>query len=187
MNDYGRVLKPIKTEYKGIIFDSKSEAVFARTLDLACTDAYLWNYHPNGPHSKKIHPWDFYIRRPKKEMSMHEWNGDLLIEYKPSMPTRTYVKNLTEKVRAWPFRSILVWGNPWDGPRKDGITPLCSYVAYPIFCLFHGHWGWGDFEPIADWGGDGTELFSHRHPIGEMLGITEAMAQEARQYRFDLR
>jgi hypothetical protein len=43
----------IKTEYKRIIFDSKSEAVFARTLDLG---GHQWIYHP-PEHCG--HVWDF--------------------------------------------------------------------------------------------------------------------------------
>lgn len=162
-------MKAIKTEYRGVIFDSKSEAVFARTLDIA---GVHWIHHP-GEHCG--HPWDFLIVANSIET---------LIEYKPAMPTMTYVRNLTEAMSANPVESILIWGNPWNGKaRGDFGRADCCYVAYPIFSSF-AKYGWGDFEPIADCGVD--EPYSNRHEIRHMLGITEPMAQEAMRYRFDL-
>jgi len=79
-----------RTEYKGIVFDSKSEAVFARTLDLG---GHQWVYHP-PQHC--VHIWDFLVFRS------HMNNEPILVEYKPQMPTNTYVDNLTEKMRADP-------------------------------------------------------------------------------------
>jgi hypothetical protein len=178
-------MKPKKTEYKGIVFDSKSEAVFARTLHLA---GHQWEYHP-APHSKHCsHEWDFLVWR--KTYEIPGYAGDMtyappiLIEYKPSMPTGTYVDKLTEEMRADPHESIVVWGNPWDGVDKRIDGPKeCCYRVYPIFCSY-GKYGWGDTIRDLDHGGDVPT--SYRHPTWHVLGITEDMAQEAKEYRFDL-
>lgn len=188
-------IKAIRTEYRGIVFDSKSEAVFARTLDLA---GLRWKHHP-GKHCG--HPWDFLVYRTDIECDafqldeivdigegiwtqpdpvVYSFNRPFptLIEYKPAPPTATYIENLTEAMRANPMESVIIWGNPWNGPFMG-----CSYVCYPIFTK-HGRFGWGDFCQPADNGEDVP--YSNRHEIGDMFGITEAMAQEAREYRFDL-
>lgn len=184
-----------KTEYKGIVFDSKSEAVFARTLDLA---GHYWVYHPS-PHCG--HEWDFLvfpnileIKHRMLEVGGRRYYGPssqivgfrdpMLIEYKPKMPTMSYVENLTNRMRANPIESVLVWGNPWDGPaKKCDVNVVCCYYVYPIFSRY-AKYGWGDFAPLADHSEDAPK--SHRHPIRDFLGITEQMAQEAKCYRFDL-
>jgi len=190
-------IKAIRTEYRGIVFDSKSEAVFARTLDLA---GLKWKHHP-GEHCG--HPWDFFVWRWEHTFEIVHFDGSFdigdgcgsqagyepqmmgyhkpigtLIEYKPSPPTATYIENLTEAMRANPMESVIVWGSPWNGPFMG-----CSYVCYPIFTK-HGRFGWGDFCQPADNGEDVP--YSNRHEIGDMFGITEQMVQEAREYRFDL-
>jgi len=202
-------MEAIKTEYRGIVFDSKSEAVFARALDLAD------NYYAYHPGERCGHPWDFFVIRHmdkavelkrfwdifnrhmtelieeeqrKKvfqdmiwQMGYRSW----LVEYKPKMPTNTYVDNLIKKMAKNPVESIVVWGNPWDGYDDyfEPLDPRCSYVAYPIFTRW-GRYGWGDFIRLADNGSD--QSFSYRHNLTEMLGITESIAQEAKDYRFDL-
>lgn len=184
--------KAIPTEYKGVRFDSKSEAVFARTLDLAGHD---WVYHP-GEHCG--HAWDFLVfpthgqrvvqytcvcgKGFKSQTPIFQLHyRPVLIEYKPSAPTDTYIRNLTVAMSEQPYESIIVWGSPW----KPGGTAVsdCCYTAYPIFSSY-AKYGWGDFCRAGD---NGEELpMSHRHNIKDMLGITERMAQEAKSYRFDL-
>jgi len=163
-----------KTEYKKIIFDSKSEAVFARTLDLG---GHQWIYHPPEHCS---HMWDFLVFR----MHMGDTPMPILVEYKPKMPTNTYVDELTNKMRCDPKESVVVWGNPWDSVDRSIDGPQeCCYRVYPIFCSY-GKYGWGNFIRLADNGGDWPT--SSRHPTWDVLGITEAMAQEAKNFRFDL-
>jgi len=100
------------------------------------------------------------------------------------MPTNTYVDNLTDKIRVDPKESIVVWGNPWDGLDRSIDGPdQCCYRVYPIFCS-HGKYGWGDFIRLADNGGDWPT--STRHSTWDILGITEEMAQESKEYRFDI-
>lgn len=177
---------PIKTEYQGIVFDSKSEAVFARTLDLVRIKhpktMVWWEYHPKGWEIESSqHEWDFKVLF-NDFPHFNPYNSiSLFIEYKPSSPTETYAINLTNKVnKKYPFHSAIVWGSPWNGP----VWNDCSYVIYPIF-LRGQKFGWGDFCQAADNGEN--FLCSYRHDIREYLGITEKIAQEAKQYRFDLR
>ena len=170
-------MKAIKTEYKGVykleptVFDSKSEAVFARTLDLAGIE---WAYHVD--HCD--HNWDFLTWG-------HNWRPSILVEYKPKMPTNTYIHNLTEKMRDDPRESVIIWGNPWDGfdPEWPVPPPPCSYIVYPIFTKF-GKFGWGNYIPLADHGWN--EPFSTYHNMFGMFGIYEEIVQEAKNYRFDL-
>ena len=166
----------VPTEYNGIRFRSKSEAVLARMLDLSNHGGFV--YEPPG----HIHAWDFEVVTPNCP-----WCGrrGLLIEYKPTEPTLAYVQNLIDKVRPAverskfkSFHSFLIWGNPWQ-PRSYGSC----YTIYPIFTKL-GKYGWGDFDPVADHGT--AELFSYRHSI-DILGFTKDMEQEAMEYRFDLK
>ena len=77
--------EPIPTEYKGVRFRSKSEAIFARAMDLAFPGDLFWEYEPKD---FAIDWWvpDFHV--------IHPYSGDCLIEYKPSEVTETYKENL---------------------------------------------------------------------------------------------
>ncbi len=136
-------LKPIKTEYKGIVFDSKSEAVFARCLDLAeiCfvyhpTDPCHGNWYENGWKFPKpiddvesndsrcpTHEWDFLTftnQRRKLEIggSTYYFNSLLptLVELKPSLPNKTYIENIKSKCSDTNWLWLLVYGNVWSDP-----------------------------------------------------------------------
>jgi len=185
-------MEPIKTEYKGIVFDSKSEAVFARALDLAGNE---WFYHP-GSHCG--HDWDFLVFSRQMEYA-REWssccgktfhsessfcNGPVvkpsLVELKPSMPTRTYVDNLTQKMRDCPYESLVVYGSPWSG-----ITNYKNliYSVYPIFSTYYKY-GWGDYEPCASNGF--PDPYAIEYCAFLMYGLSNDVVLEASKYRFDL-
>ena len=187
---------PVKTEYMGTVFDSKSEAVFARVLHALGHD---YVYHPNK-HCD--HEWDFLVfRKAMFEKRTYASVGSghyiskimydvtpppILIEYKPSAPTETYIGNITRKTSAKPIESVIVWGNPWAGPPNLSLMHDLSYVVYPVFTT-HGRYGWGDFCSMADNGGADLP-FSNRHTFGEMFGCSnDRVIQDAVKYRFDLR
>jgi len=164
------IKKPIQTEYKGIVFSSKSEAVFARTLDIANA---MWVYHPPIYCN---HSWDFIVTpatRPKVPT---------LVAYKSQMPSNDYVDNLVSLMKATPYESVVVWGNPWDGIDMsiDGSLDCC-YRVYPIFSSY-AKYGWGDFVRFADNGGDWPTSF--RHDTFGVLGIKEDMVQQAKTHKF---
>lgn len=121
---------PTLTEYRQTVFRSKSEAVFARSLDLV---GALWNYEPFAG-KKGVpggHHWDFLIflpclKRQFAHVGSHVFLGEgyfvyspWFIEYKPARPTRTYTENLISKLESWDGQNHygnygLIYGNPWD-------------------------------------------------------------------------
>lgn len=133
-------MKATKTEYQGIVFDSKSEAIFARVMTLA---KCRWFYHPKPFNG---HAWDFIVQ-PFPRFGAHEQCvGDsvysyiqytpqplVFIEYKPRQPTATYVNNLKCSLSGSPVGGLIVYGDPFcEGDYKEillnagqsGITPV---------------------------------------------------------------
>ena len=190
---------PIRTEYMGTVFDSKSEAVFARVMHILGHD---YVYHPSEHCG---HEWDFLVfRKPLGKVKTVVFVGGeryinpfphepeekpILVEYKPGPPTKTYIENLTNKMRKNPFESVLVWGSPWASihPVLKDYGMNLSYVCYPIFTR-HDRFGWGDFCQLADSGYDCDPPFSQRHTFSDMFGCDfDFQIQAALKYRFDLR
>tara|TARA_R110000868_G_C10936758_1_gene766747 strand:+ start:262 stop:846 length:585 start_codon:yes stop_codon:yes gene_type:complete len=122
-------MKSTKTEYQGVVFDSKSEAIFARAMDL---DSCRWLYHPK-PHNG--HEWDFIVQ-PFPSFGSHELRvGDnfysyleytpqplILVEYKPKRPTDTYILNLQESLVGSPIDGMIVYGDPFSGEEYTEIV-----------------------------------------------------------------
>lgn len=162
---------PRPTEYAGTRFRSKSEAVFARCLELS---GYTWEYEPGEVAG---HSWDFLIDR--KHLCGRDQERFVFIEYKPSEPTASYIDSLTERMKHCPVESLLVYGSPWN---PIGFSPYSKcYITYPIF-THDGKYGWGDFNQHGDNGED--FLFSHRHY--DSLAV-DKYAFDAMSYRFDLK
>lgn len=100
-------LKAVPTEYRGIRYRSKSEAMFARWLDLSRQDSVrkasscmtwfesVWVYEPNltwlGGFS-----CDFYLCWIEIQNNVTQMKHRC-IEYKPSRPTNTYCSNLFDR------------------------------------------------------------------------------------------
>jgi hypothetical protein len=87
-------MKARPTEYRGITFDSKSEARIALYLDhVRCK----WAYHPNGVEASDGYRPDFMLVNIADGRNPFYALGDVsinLIEYKPSLPTQTYMNEL---------------------------------------------------------------------------------------------
>lgn len=106
---------PTPTEYHGIVFRSKSEALFARVLDLR-TDAWIyepaWLADPDG--------WvpDFFVLA---RMTKYPHKA-FVIEYKPRIPTETYLKQLAGRMARisnnYGFLCICAYGSFYDEPRE---------------------------------------------------------------------
>lgn len=181
-------LKARPTEYKGIRFRSKSEAVFARCLDLSPV-ASGWIYEPftgmDVPHQ-----WDFSVVveehcichacRQHTSKTKH-----LLIELKPSEPTRTYIDELIGKTRetaetrkAEGIRedTYIVWGSPWERDPMGRPEEAPVYAMFPIFSSWWKY-GWGNYVAECQWTG---HQGSNDHFIGEILGISEDIVEEAK-------
>lgn len=147
------------TEYAGIVFRSKSEAVLARALDLHPGCAGNWVYEPEMFATSDGWKPDFYFRMV---LSDSIWSG--IVEYKPSPPTETYTarlkqyyEQLRQNKKLGVFDFGLLVGNPWSG----------GYCVN-LFC------------PAGD---DAREVAS-RHGA-ELYSIFNYF-EEARRYRFDL-
>ena len=80
-------IKAKKTEYMGTVFRSKSEAMFARLLDLTCDT--VWFYEPEQFRLVDKYVPDFLIIKKKENKPRLDF-----IEYKPKEPTASYLGNL---------------------------------------------------------------------------------------------
>lgn len=91
-----KTLKPKLTECKGTVFRSKSEAIFARHLDLC---GLHWVYEPDRSKTDHWiggdHCWDFFV-----SCFLNCGFVCSYIEYKPSAPTDTYVQNLINDINS---------------------------------------------------------------------------------------
>jgi len=76
-------MEAIPTEYKGIVFRSKSEAQFAFMLDNSSMLATGWVYEPNNLRCKDGYIPDFLLFQKQRI---------IIIEYKPIEPTTTYLE-----------------------------------------------------------------------------------------------
>jgi len=151
---------PIETEYNGEIFRSKTEAVFARCLDLL---GALWVYEPTLIPDMPYKP-DFEVAMKCKiagctERVLTNW----LIEIKPEIPTDSYLKKL---------------GSDFDEICQGGYKQYQMLIAISIKTgLFLGCFirdsdtnEWVESEKTEAWG---------RHFCTHL--------QEAKRFRFDLK
>jgi hypothetical protein len=144
--------EPIPTEYKGRTFRSKSEAVFAFCLEHGQN---MWEYEPSG----FLHPWDFIVTTFR--------NKTYLIEYKPHIPTQTYLDNLIQKVRNEKHETLIVFGSIW----------VEYYAIIPVFSTLHHEYGQGNWCIAMDQNGI---------DVDGVLNITQEIMESAWDYRFDL-
>ena len=81
--------QPIPTEYKGTVFRSKCEALFARALHEL---DFIYCYEPNHIHAELDLEW-----MPDFQTMCQETKGirEIIIEYKPSGVTETYLSEKT--------------------------------------------------------------------------------------------
>lgn len=103
------------TEYEGIRFRSKSEAIFARCLSL---DGFYWEYEPEtwriGYGTKGGWTPDFWA-----VSNIHKKIHSLVIEYKPGPPTNTYIEELAKRFDSlWPqthgHHLVLCFGSAFE-------------------------------------------------------------------------
>ena len=113
-------LKAIPTEYKGIRFRSKSEAIFARAMDLAGIEA--WEYEPATFDG---YTPDFLVSAKVPAMILddgHDLILSWLIEYKPSTPSSAYI----EKFKSVRFpesidHAFIFYGSPYSDNGSFGV------------------------------------------------------------------
>ena len=165
LTDYKKKANP--TEYRGIRFDSKSEAIFARVLD-SC--GCRWD----GKHPVSFcgHDWDFLVwsdclceLHAKDQIFFSRAPiVPCFIELKPKKPSKTYLDNLGLKLD-FDRKAIaaIVYGNPYEKP--DWVF---DYPSYYKALLFHkGEW---------------VDCLTYQL----ITGFNEHHVAEALDYRFDL-
>lgn len=106
--------EPIPTQYRGVRFRSKSEAIFARALELRGYD--VWEYEPAR---YVVNDWtpDFFAVGQKRSPQLVV---SLIIEYKPAGVTDAYKERLAENfgllgTKTWGHFGALCCGNSFGG------------------------------------------------------------------------
>jgi hypothetical protein len=92
-----RQLKARPTEYKGVVYRSRSEAMFARWLELDVAERELDGFCYE-PQDFEVGGWvpDFMCWRVQKRNNKLSIDP-VFIEYKPEIPTGTYLAELAGK------------------------------------------------------------------------------------------
>jgi len=157
-----------RIKYKSVLFKSKEEATFAKSLELAGLN---WVYHPYYCG----HRWTFLA------FSSTDKERSTLIDYHATQPTMNYADRLTAITSEYPSESIIVYGGPWER-NFEPSWDSGRYKVYPVY-TFHGEYGWGCFDSIAD---NGTGEVVSTYSLEDILGIGEEETRVAKEY-FDRR
>jgi len=144
------------TEFKGVVYRSKSEAMFAASISYL---GYKWIYEPRF---FEIDGW-----RPDFAIPVHNGNefGFEVIEFKPYRATETYMEELADRFRRLrscvkiPFSAYLVTFNWFDQGQS------CDMV-----------WDFDDTDCSR----------SSRGHLFECGYMTQSSMMHALEYRFDL-
>lgn len=83
----GHQYEAIPTQYAGVVFRSKSEALFARTLDLL---GYAWFYEPDWLRCADGYVPDFLYCPARGDREYAVFSKMTVAEYKPQRPTDAY-------------------------------------------------------------------------------------------------
>lgn len=151
-------MKPRPTEYLGIRFKSKTEAIFARCLDLK---PRIWTYEPDWMRIDDRYVPDFVCPWIYND----HFQGLMVVELKPRGTTETYREE-------WRARTL-------DLRIKAGSIPT-------TFLLQEG-WAFGEGEPIS-WRikVDGSQTAGPT--LNDLwAGPLLSLIAEAKQHRFDLK
>lgn len=110
---------PRPTEYRGIVFRSKTEAITARALDLSL---YQWEYEPKQFESSDGWVPDFWCYRKSMDGFV-----EFVMEVKPCRPTETYKSELANRFRGLPkthVNMMILYGSPFDVSIPRGFEIL---------------------------------------------------------------
>lgn len=112
--------QPRPTDFKGITFRSKTEAIFAKSLDLS---AVAWEYEPE--RFKHASGWvpDFWICANGRSGNI----VSMVLELKPCRPTQTYLvelrQRMTDVVGQYDY-AVIAFVNPFDNMSERGVMIL---------------------------------------------------------------
>lgn len=144
MSDY----QAIPTEYDGVLFRSKTEAIFARAMTLS---NIWWAYEPEEwRHVQSGWIPDFKLAYRTWRREKREWGIVVsCVELKPSPPTAAYLDRIHRILDAMQDRfywvaELMVIGNPFDpeSPRKllNHHQGVWQEVDGKILRTFFGSW-----------------------------------------------
>jgi hypothetical protein len=190
-----KTLQPIETEYCGVTFRSKTEAVFARCMDLVGAP---WTYEPAYYDPPEYTPlpegvdefdpdcWtpDFLIGIPNSwrfHAGCRRQYFNAVIEVKPSEPTMSYVTTVADKYQRMFLLHeqettplIILWGM-WDN------DPDAWFFPFPPD-------SWIQFSEAKSRLGRGHSIFiKNWRPFSALIAYLAGSWDEARSYRFDLK
>lgn len=160
-----RAIEAIPTDYAGVLFRSKTEAVIARAFDMAKerTNGRItvcWEYEPAWARTKDGWVPDFFVMTNFYAPKPGRLVLKFLVEFKPAPPTDSYFQVLANR-----FLEV-------DCGRMD-VGKLCAFgspftdVERRLVECDGGKWG---------------------KPHGwDCLGLTDEYLSAARRHRFDLR
>jgi hypothetical protein len=119
-------LQAVQTEYKGVVFRSKSEAILARNFDL---NNAFWIYEPKGLTQGDLWIPDFWLIWPKQITGF--WS--IILEYKPRTPTDTFKKRLAERFcevkKTMPHSGMLLFvGDAFQEDSKKYVEEWASWL-----------------------------------------------------------
>ena len=123
--------KATPTDYKGIRFRSKSEAIFARAMDLAGITE--WVYEPDS--------FDGYTPDFSVVVQISGWSVDplnYLIEYKPASVSKAYLQKLENLKITDPYDSFFIFtGSAFndDGYCTQGLIEKETVSVRVARCL----------------------------------------------------
>jgi len=122
------------TEYKGIVFKSKSEACYAKWLD--SIGRTQWTYEPDEFRSGNYVP-DFAVR-----FESSGGNICLVIEYKPSQPTESYISEFCNRAECvqktmFSFREE----ERWRQERLNRVFGKLNHTSRATITKLHDHKG----------------------------------------------
>lgn len=140
-------MKPIQTEYKGVVYRSKSEAIFSR----AWGQCHKWGpesnlqYEPEFASIPNYTPDFAYC----SFTSFGKWIFTV-IEYKPRRPTVTYISQFAERLKAidshlggqLSYGSAIYWSNGFGCSDFGVIRPVLDNTT--------GEWALGEAEEWDD-------------------------------------
>jgi len=129
----------IPTTYKGVNFRSKSEAVFARAMDIIKIPR--WEYQPKEHTLGGWYVPDFLVQlRPQFP--------EFLVEYKPAEPADHYVRDLLKAHADYPLPLAIIWASPYERGRGVGMMQIAR--------MDNERWKW---ESAAMWFGLANRVF----------------------------
>lgn len=124
------------TEYKGVVFKSKTEAVMARAFNL---QGYLWNYEPEWTKSDDGWVADFMLIYQRQEGAIQI---PVVVELKPTAPTSSYKEALAKHYTAikdtgkLPVAFVLLVVNPFDETSERYAEDFLDDGSWSRFSSF---------------------------------------------------